>query len=158
MRKAPLAIALLSGLAAAVLWISLPSGGEIQAADPSLERCPYQFEDFKDFVVWQDSRNRVLIQARSACGRKYGQVYDLEDVNVRIESDGKPYAEWHSESGAYAPARGSLLLDRPVQASASSCLGGFDVLSLNIRSGVFRAPGVLMNIESGKSMNCRSHG
>lgn len=115
---------------------------------PELAECPTQIGKFRQADVWYRGRNRLLLEAESACGSPYGDTMDLKSVRLSIVSGDRTYAVLRSPIGTYDRAGHQLLLGPTQKETDEGCLRGVPALLVNLRSGELRAPGVKLALGS----------
>src|SRR5262249_31805485 len=126
------------------------------------EQCPIQLASFRQSDVWYGkSGSRILIEAKSACGSKYGDVLDLSNVtlSVFLGRSANPFAVLHATSGFYDTFHRRLMVGES-QIISGKILSGpmrpndrrtreISSMSVDLVSGELRSPGMRLSLPEG---------
>jgi hypothetical protein len=129
-----------------------------QEVDIARESCPNQIENYRNAVNWYQGPNRITVTAKSACGSKYGDEYELSDVTIEIRSGNLLIAQAHSNDGAFWPARHEMLIGKSDAATgAAACIPEFDLMQIDLKTGEMKTPGMQAVFNSKEAVNCSLH-
>jgi hypothetical protein len=133
--------------------------------DISREECPNKIENYKNSVNWYRGPNRITVKAKTACGSKYGEEYDLSDVTIEIRSGRQVITQAHAGDGTFWPGKNEMLIGKSDQSKnfKESCVPDFAVMQIDLKTGEMRTPGMQAFLNSASEVKCsnnkrRSHG
>jgi hypothetical protein len=125
--------------------------------DISREACPNKIENFKNSVNWYLGKNRITVMAKTACSSKYGDAYELSDVNIEVRSGNRLLARGHSNSGEYWFKSNQVLIGKSDQANNQACIHNFDLIQVNLKTGELRTPGMQAFLNSKNLLRCTEY-
>jgi hypothetical protein len=127
-------------------------------ADIARDRCPNKIENYKNSVNWYRGPNRITVSARTACGSKYGDEYDLTDVTIEIRSGHRLITQVHASDGTFWPGRNEMLIGKSDSAKVAdkngACVPDFNVMQIDLRTGEMKTPGMQVVLNSEDEVKC----
>jgi hypothetical protein len=156
-------LSLLIGGAAFVWNVALRFQERSEAvADIAREICPNKIENYRNSVNWYRGPNRITVSAKTACGSKYGDEYELSDVTVEIRSGHHVITQAHASNGAFWPGRRTMLIGKSDAAADAvknkSCVSSFNLMQIDLKNGEMKTPGMRAVLNSKDEVRCSFRG
>jgi len=137
------------------------AGSELTEEALFSTNCPTRFDRYKTAVLFYGTKNKVLVESDSACGGKYGIVYDFNHVKLTLVSRGQTLGVFWGKSGSYWKKNEEILITEIIPSELKTkltCLKNISMLKLNIKSGELVAPGNRFFLNSNNAIECKSTG
>lgn len=144
----PIILLLLTGAASAEV-------APAPISEESLQECSGSFSDFRQSVSWYQGRNRILIEAKQACGSRIGNLA-LQDVTVTILAGNKELSKISAADAILSNRKHQLLITAGIAAGATHCIQPGAIMTVNLATGELRTTGTRIILNSSDTPNCRS--
>jgi hypothetical protein len=125
-------------------------------SDIAREQCPNEIENYRNSVNWYRGPNRITVRAKTACGSKYGDEYELSDVTIEIRSGLRLITQVHAKDGTVWPARHEMLIGKsdPAKDFRKTCVPEFDLMQIDLKTGEMKTPGMQAVLNSKDEVKC----
>jgi hypothetical protein len=139
----------------AALWGAAPLlKDSTPVVNISREECPNKIEQFRNSVNWYRGKNRITVEAKTACGSKLGDAYELSDVKIEIRSGDRLITQAHSAFGEFWMKSNEILIGKSDQQNKKACVSKFDLMKVDLKSGEMRTPGMQAFLNSTGLIPC----